>query len=121
MKMKYVEIIDKEINKMKVLLIKPRSGVYAEGIYDDNTGHIIVKKGSKVSADVRSYKTRSADPILEERNKVVVDNILMEDIEFKSASGAAVFVTGRSTNGLVAWKDEKGRNINQIMGKDDFI
>ena len=34
---------------------------------------------------------------------------------FRSPSTAANFVTGNSTNGLLAWKDENGRTLKEIL------
>jgi len=113
--MKCVEII--EVNKMRVFLIKSRSGVFAEGDYNLEKGSLIVKAGAKVSKDVRDYKNLSAHKTIDARKNIVKDNVLMEDVEFKSASGAAVFVTGRSTNGLIAWKDENRCTLNEILSK----
>ncbi len=106
---------------MRVYLKKPRCGVYAEGEYDLDTGHLMVKEGARVSLDVRKYKGRLYDRIIMERKDVIKDGILIKDLEFNSPSGAGVFVTGRSTNGLRAWRDEKGRNLNQVLGRDEFI
>ena len=41
--------------------------------------------------------------------------VLQKDMVFKSASTAANFVTGSSTNGLTAWKDKDGRTIKEII------
>lgn len=103
---------------MKVYLSKPKCNVFAEGIFDAETGCLIVKKGAKVSKDVRNYASCSAEKTICMRKDIVEDGILVKDFEFKSPSGAGLFVTGRSTNGMVAWKDEEGRTLNEIMGKD---
>lgn len=102
---------------MRVFLIKPRSGVSAEGEYDKKTGSLIVKKGAKVSKDVRDYSNKPATVTLEQRKDLIVNDELIKDVVFKSPSGAAVFVSGRSTNGLEAWKNEDGQTLNEILGK----
>lgn len=85
------------------------------------TGSILVKQGARVSEDIREYKSRAASTVADARKEVVENNILIKDLLFKSPSGAAVFVTGRSTNGLVAWKDENGITLNELLGKDESI
>jgi hypothetical protein len=41
-----------------------------------------------------------------------------EDVIFKSASTAANFVTGSSTNGLTSWKTEEGKAIRGYYKKE---
>lgn len=36
------------------------------------------------------------------------------DVEFTSASAAAAVIHGGNTNGLTAWKDERGRTLKEI-------
>lgn len=91
---------------------------YAEAIaeYDQEKKSCVVKKGSKVSDDI-SYteKFRGANTIAKYRAQYVKDGIVIEDAPFKSASTAANFVTGRSTNGLTAWKNEKGTRLKELL------
>ena len=42
---------------------------------------------------------------------------VIKDVPFKSASTAANFVTGASTNGLTAWKDENGKTLKAILAE----
>lgn len=37
------------------------------------------------------------------------------EVTFKSASTAAIFVTGGSTNGLTAWKTKEGKTIKEAI------
>ena len=46
---------------------------------------------------------------------VVVNNVLQTDMIFKSASTAANFVTGNSTNGLIAWKNKDGVILKTLI------
>ena len=46
-------------------------------------------------------------------------NVLLIDVAFKSASTAANFVTGSSTNGLTAWKDSDGKTIKDIISQSE--
>ncbi len=93
---------------------------YAEAIaeYDPDKKACVVKKGSKVSDDI-SYteKFKGANTIEKYRAKYVKDGVVLEDAPFKSSSTAANFVTGRSTNGLTAWKDENGVSLKALLQK----
>jgi len=104
---------------MKVYLKRKRTSVSAIGEYDIKTKALIVKKESVLSGQIRhTEKFRGAKSIEKLREGVVDDNgVLKEDMYFKSASTAANFVTGSSTNGLVAWKDENGKCIKEIISE----
>lgn len=48
----------------------------------------------------------------EQRRKVsIVEGVLQEDVLFSSPSHAAMFVIGKSANGLTSWKDEDGHSL----------
>ena len=104
---------------MQVFLRKPRCKVFAEGEYDPSTKKMLVKKGAVVSEDIRLYKSGATSKVSVCREKLVKNNVLIKDTIFESSSGAAIFLTGRSTNGLEAWKDEKGVTLYDLIGKGD--
>lgn len=82
----------------------------AKATYDVDKGKFIVKKGSLVSSIVSdATKFRGKDSVLKMREAFVSDRIVTQDVEFKSASTAANFVTGTSTNGMIAWKENKSK------------
>ena len=100
---------------MKLYIIRKRSGINASCIYNPEEGTFIVLKGSKVSETIaHSEKFRGAKSIEKSRKDTVKDNIVTKDIAFKSASTAANYVTGASTNGLEAWKDENGFTLKVL-------
>lgn len=103
---------------MKIIL-NSRKGLYsAKGDYNLETGEVKVFKNSTVSKEIAySDKFRGANTIEKHRYSNVEKNILKKDITFKSLSTAANFVTGRSTNGLIAWKTEDGTKIKDIIKK----
>lgn len=100
---------------MKVFL-KSRSGNYeAIGEYFVETKKLIVKAGSRVSESVSEGKFRGAKSVLNLRNSgCLKDGILIQDIEFNSPSTAANFITGTSTNGMLAWKDIDGKSLKSL-------
>lgn len=103
---------------MEVYLKKRKSGVTAVGEYDLETGTMTVKKGSTVSEIIHSDgKFRGAKSVARYRESYCEGVTVTEDVVFKSASTAANFVTGRSTNGLIAWKNAEGRTLKEIKSE----
>ena len=101
---------------MKVYLVREKNGVKATGEFDLSSKTITVLKGSVLSETIaHTEKFRGAKSIEKSREGVLKGNVLQNDVGFTSASTAANFVTGSSTNGLTAWKDKDGRTIKQII------
>lgn len=101
---------------MKVYLKRRNGDVDAKGIFDETTGALKVLKGSRVSDQVHhTEKFRGAKTIEALREKYVLNGVVKEDVPFKSASTAANFVTGSSTNGLTSWKTEEGVQLRTIV------
>ncbi|MCH1713949.1 DUF4357 domain-containing protein [Lactococcus petauri] len=73
----------------------------------------VIFKGSNIKpVTVKSVPAKT----LKDRERANLDDnfVLLEDTLFNSPSSAASFVTGYSINGKDAWKDEKGRTLNEI-------
>lgn len=105
---------------MKIVLIRKKKGVNAVAEYNENTKTVTVKKGSVVAEKIAySEKFRGAHSIAKNREGVIENNIVIKDVTFKSASTAANFVTGASTNGLVAWKTESGESLKSVITKEE--
>lgn len=105
---------------MKVYIKREKSGVSAKGEYDPTTKELTVLKGSIVSGDVAEGGTfRSARTIIKLRNDTVKDNKVIKDVHFKSPSSAGNYVTGRSTNGYITWKDENGKLLRDILSDNE--
>lgn len=102
---------------MRVYLKSTKRMIDAVGEYNENTKELIVLKNSKVSSHVsEAEKFRGANTVIKQRNQYVKDTVVVGNVVFKSASTAANFVTGSSTNGLVAWKDENGKKLKDALG-----
>ena len=80
---------------------------------DNMLGGIVILKGSKIS---RSEANSCPEGAKKKRSSSLLDGsitddgeyyVLQKDMEFKSLSGAACFVSGTSVNGKLAWKSEK--------------
>lgn len=73
----------------------------------------VVLKGSHVSlADDDTIPS-----VIKERRKdasVNEQGVLQEDMLFTSPSGAAMFVIGKSANGLTSWKTENGQTLKSL-------
>lgn len=100
------------------LYLKTKAGVDATGEYDPTSKELTVKKGSKVSPDVHTTgKFRSANSVLKYREQYCDGITVKKDVVFKSASTAANFVTGRSTNGLIAWKNSDEQALKTLIAE----
>ena len=104
---------------MKVFIKTAKSKIDARGEFNPENGHLTVLEGSKLSERIAySEKFRGAKTIEKNREGVVVNGILTQSVEFKSASSAANFVTGNSTNGLTAWKTEDGTKLKDFLSAE---
>ena len=103
---------------MKLYLTRPRSNIKAVADYDMESKSFVVLKDSIISETIAySEKFRGAKSIEKSRSGVVDGTRVIENVTFKSASTAANFVTGASTNGLTAWKDENGKALKVILAE----
>ena len=101
---------------MRLYLKRNKGDISAIGEYDFKTKEMIVLKGSRISDRIAySEKFRGAKTIEKNRATAVDGCNVVADIKFKSASTAANFVTGSSTNGLTAWKDESGNKLKDLI------
>ncbi|GAB5520638.1 MAG: GIY-YIG nuclease family protein [Rhodothermales bacterium] len=109
--------------------IKPprkRDQFYCEGRGAKGIGELVedgflVLKGSTAAMEVTpSAKERFADNV---RQRLLRSGILVpheqlyrfaEDYLFKSPSGGAVAILGRSSNGWTAWKNAKGQTLDEV-------
>ncbi len=87
----------------------------AYGIFDGKG--LVVKKGSKVSEKV----AKNVNPIvIKLREKVLQgDFTTKEDVQFRSPSTAAAFVTGNVSNGFRVWKVEQGVDLGMYKEKNN--
>lgn len=101
---------------MEFFIKKRNSDVTAIGEYDFTSGEMLVKKGAVVSEKVATEgKFRSANTVIKNRELYCKGRKTKEDVVFSSASTAANFVTGTSTNGLIVWKNRDGKTLKSII------
>ncbi len=86
----------------------------ASGEFDPVSRKLIVKKGSIVSENVAEFKGAFTVKKMRQDN-VDSDGRLLIDIEFKTPSGAAAFVSGYSANGLLTWHVEKHKTLRDFL------
>ena len=99
---------------MKFYLISEKKQIDAVAEYDPSSGRFTVLKGSIVSANISDTgKFRSAKSVEKQRAEYVKDCVVKKNIVFKSSSSAANFVTGTSTNGMIAWKTKDGKKFKE--------
>lgn len=87
----------------------------AKGVYLDKKLKVLA--GSKIALNLKeNFRPYAIVVKLRNDNSVVnSEGILLKDIEFSSASGAAQFVSGRSTDGLLAWKVSRGVPLKKMI------
>ena len=96
--------------------IKKVGKVEADGL--QTSEGFVVLQGSHISpVDDDTIPT----VIKERRQKAQVDgnHILQEDLLFSSPSYAAMFVIGKSANGLTSWKTSDGQTLKSLEAKAD--
>ncbi len=100
------------------LYLKTKAGANAVGEYDPVTKAMVVRKGSIVAPGVHTDgKFRSASSVIKHREQYCNGLKVKQDVAFKSASTAANFVTGRSTNGLITWKNSDGIILKSLLSE----
>lgn len=99
----YLERVIKNVGK-----IEAQGTVTSEGF--------IVLKGSQISPVDDSTVPDTIKG--QRRSSNIIDGILQNDMLFSSPSGAAMFVVGKSDNGLTRWKDENGRTLKEIENSE---
>ena len=55
--------------------------------------------------------------IEQDKKYISNNNVLQEDLEFKSSSAAAQFVSGYSVNGFNYWKNPQGTKLGELIKK----
>lgn len=90
----------------------------AVGIYDTDTKRIIVLKGSKINPQ-QSYPKMIASVVALRKDRQLVDEkgILLSDIPFSTVSSAAQFITGRSSNGYIAWRPDDKMSLKEYIAQ----
>ncbi len=96
-------ILEREIKNIGKITAKGKQT--AEGF--------VVLKGSMISPAVDHTVSVA---LIDRRKKAQIDGnwILQEDVLFTSPSSAAIFVVGKSANGLISWKTADGWTLKSL-------
>ena len=101
---------------MHVYLKRKGSGICATGEYNAITNQLIVLSESIVTDRIACSETFRGLKVVEKLRKENVHcRVVIKDVVFNSPSTAANFVTGYSTNGLTAWRDETGKMLKEFV------
>ena len=98
--------------KKLTVFTKGRTGYEAKGVFENNT--LTVLQGSKVSHKISNTLPSKIAQLRNKSELIDEKKILLRDISFKSASNAAIFVTGNISNGLRVWKLETGKELGDV-------
>lgn len=114
------ETIEKEEKSKEILYCKGKSAL-AEGEYKEDG--FVVFKGSIANIELAPA---SNSTIRNLRNKLIEDKIVtqkgkafefQENYLFSSPSSAAAQILGGNINGWTAWKDKKGKTLDELKRK----
>lgn len=91
-------------------------GITVEAFGKQTPEGFVVFQGSSISpsdddtipASIKQLRTKAK----------IVDNTLLENVLFNSPSYAAMYVIGKSANGLTSWKTEDGKTLKEIEMKE---
>ena len=95
------------LNEMKIILKSKKNTHYAIANFEN--GKVTVLKDSKIYLPI-AFEKMSRDALEARNDSSIVDEkgLVLKDVSFNSVTTAAQFVTGRSVNGLIAWRiDDK--------------
>lgn len=114
------QINDNEESKQKPIgknVYLTKKNVKAIAIYNKKTG-ITVLSGSVINKDCSSYYAEKRNAIMK-GNENMQDGkiVLINNIHFRTPSGASDFVLGASTNGWTEWKTRKGNSLDDLYRK----
>lgn len=96
-------------------VIKNVGKVNANGI--QTSEGFVVFSGSRISPQ----DDTTIPAVIKERRKsapIDINGILKEDLLFTSPSYAAMFVIGKSANGLTSWKTQDGRTLKSLENEE---
>ena len=93
----------------------------ANKMKDAAVASVVIERTAK-RTDVKIYTAKpgviighGGEDIEKLRNEITKNNVVTKDYVFSSASTAANFVTGSSTNGMTRWKTESGKSIKEVL------
>lgn len=106
------------MGKVHVILKSKKNTHYAEGYYEN--GKVTVLKGSRVFLNNAAYMNGETTVFALRKDRALVDveGVVLRDITFESPTTAAIFVTGRSVNGYIAWRPDDKMSLKAYITKE---
>lgn len=107
-------------DEQTLYITRKKSGEFIVKAFGRQTTEgFVVLKNSIISP---KYSDKLAKSILDKRQKCKIDenNVLLEDVQFGSPSGASDFVTGQSTSGWREWKTADGKTLHDLENSEDI-
>lgn len=106
---------DNDNKEDEIFIFAKNHGKVAESKGKISSDGFWVLKGSYIYPNVAAYLPDFIKRKREEYTELIdKNNILKEDIPFPSPSSAAMFVYGRSSNGLTDWRNKDGIPLKQL-------
>ena len=117
----FEELIQESTNNKEVssnFFIKAARGANAQG-QQTSDGFVVLKDSEIASSTVDSYPDgwKNSRQELIDNGTIIAKNgklIFSNDYLFNSPSAAAAIVMGRSANGLMEWKNHKGKSLKDM-------
>lgn len=104
--------------KIEVSAKGKRNQYEAHGIYDGKG--LIVLKGSRIAPTMVGKMNPIIIELRNRKDTVNEEYILQRDVQFRSASTAASFITGNISNGMRVWKLEDGKKLGSLGNSDNL-
>ena len=86
-----------------------------------NSEGFVVLKGSKIAPSSDGDINISPGNSKKRKECKIENNVLQEDVLFNSPSSAAEFVTGKSSNGWISWKNKDGKTLRDLENMNSDI
>ena len=93
-------------------------GITVNAVAKQTNEGFVVFKGSVISPKV-DHTISSGIRKRRETAQIDGNHVLQEDVLFRSPSGAAMFVIGKSANGWEAWRTADGKTLHDLENKND--
>lgn len=107
--------------KNSLLYFSRNDGKGGYGIGQLTNDGFVVMKNSYIFPEMAEYLPAGIRKAREKYAKIIdKKNILQENVVFGSPSYAAMFVCGKSVNGLIEWKNHKGETLKFLSHKDSI-
>lgn len=90
---------------------------YVQGVLKEDYS-ITLKKGGKISSEAGTSISGKVRALGNDDDTVNNEGIIQKDIQFKSVSTAACFVTGTMSNGFKVWRYEKNNKLIERVNRD---